>query len=202
VHLSADCPAPEHPGACEYRLNPAIDRCGVPGSLAERRPGAYTFDIETPNAERSLGPEYGEFIARLSAMEFHFLPANLKYDLGFAVATGLADCRLGALLARQVATELGFRARTRYGYFLAGPYLLWHHWIEILDGEWFAADPFWLATMARWQVPGSEAWPVTRSTQPLLWHPPDEEASRDFQYLLWHHGKPMRPAMMSSLRRG
>ncbi|MEV6927303.1 hypothetical protein AB0M46_22755 [Dactylosporangium sp. NPDC051485] len=198
VQLLAKCPEPGHAGACEYELNPAIGRCSVPGSLHERQAGRYTFQIETPNADHFLGPEHGEFVARMSAMEFHFIPPALTHDLDFATATGLADCRLGALLARQVATALGFEVRPRNGYFLAGPYMLWHNWIEILDGDWFAVDPFWLTTLARWQVPGIEAWPTVRSPQPLLWQPADEQDGRDFYYLLSHNGAPMRPAMMSA----
>ena len=128
-------------------------------------------------------------VSAAERLRFHFIPADLYSDLRFLQSTGLANCQSAALHLCQVAAEHGLAARPAMGLFVSVPFSVRHVWLEIAaDGAWRPADPFFLKTLAEWDVIGAQDCPLSRSPGfPLLRLA--ASALRDLPLIL-HNGDP------------
>jgi hypothetical protein len=204
VRLTAHCPQPGHPGECRFAVNPLLVSAAMPGSVRSEQPGVTTFDVHLADPDWYFGEPFSALIDRMTPLHFHVIPESLDCDLGFATATGLANCGLATRLTVHLAAEMDLPVRSVYGYFFTAPFLTWHTWCEFRCGErWIPADPFMLTALARWGVPGSERWAPNRSTGGLTWrlfvHNPDEPPARDF-HAATHDGVPAPVTLMSQER--
>jgi hypothetical protein len=173
--INAVCPAPDRPHPCRLRLDPLVAAAGVPGSV-RRSPRGFTVDVTSTPVDHLFGEPFTPLIERIRPVEFHLLPESLTTDVGFALHSGLADCRLATRLLVGLGRELAVPVRTAIGVLLTSPFPTWHSWVEFDTGDrWLAADPFLLNAFARWAVVDTAEWPMNRSPQGLLWRWHDDQ---------------------------
>jgi hypothetical protein len=103
-------------------------------------------------------------------MQFHLLPEALRGDTAFARQTGLADCKVAAMVLHEAAVDAGFESRIAAGYVLTGPYATWHAWFELRqDHEWVVADPFFIRSLHRWNGLDTGVWSTKQSPRAVYW---------------------------------
>lgn len=170
IKLTAFCPEPGHPGACDFVIDARLVEAIHPAPVWEAAPGSYAFDVCTVGRRWFFGEPYKVLMEAATTLVFHVLPPSLRGDLGFLRDTGLANCRLATPYLAELGEELGLRVRAVRGLFVAAPYSVRHSWIDIKTEQgWFAADPFLIGAFHRWGIVDRDRWPANRSPHGLLW---------------------------------
>lgn len=201
LEITASCPDPGHPGACDFTTVPALatGTDWVPvtdpasgndsGSLRESAPGVFAARCQLPSDTHVFDDERTELLSRVADWELYVLPDGIIEDEAFSRDTRLANCLIPTRMLLREAAERGLPARHGAGLLVAPPFTTLHHWIEFdLDGTWVPADPVLLGAFARWGMTDPGEWPWNRSVAgavlPLLTWPPEV-----FFPLVLHRGK-------------
>lgn len=181
-HDAASC------GDCAVSLSPLLIKAAPDLELAPHPSLDARFRLELCATPTVLPEPFVELMAPLSAVEWHLLPVELSYDLGFMHHTQLADCILASTYLTGTATAQGLRARTSFGLLVATPFSATHYWAEFYhDGEWLPADPLLLASLARWGLLNAAQWPVQLSPRGMFWRIHDGDTP-----LVSHNGSPAK----------
>jgi hypothetical protein len=169
IRIPLDCPAPSHSGECAFELDPALVQELGPNDIRPDGVEGFCLDVARgPLTPFHLGAEFDGLITDAAALHFHMLPNELTRDNGFVAETGLADCRSAS---RHLIRRGGWskdRVKALGGLFIGVPLPTWHIWLHVqVDGQWHSADPFLLATFARWGIVDPTRWPPGRSIDGL-----------------------------------
>lgn len=183
--IRASCPEPGHAGPCDFKLNPKFDDKIKVERISKQK---FEFQGRPISDSYDFGDSIEPIITEACRLQFHALPNELSYDMGFLNDSGLASCQSATLWLAQFATRHGIVARPAMGLFVSVPYSPQHIWLEIrVDDEWKHADPFFLNSLARWGLIRLSDWPLSRSPRfaifhlasdillegPLVWHQDD-----------------------------
>jgi hypothetical protein len=173
VRAVSKCPEPAHDGSCDVAPSRAVVDSGA--RVLECDSTGVTAEIHLPRIRQSLNSAIDPLVEIAAGLEFHFVPAELRTDVGFAMETGLADCGLGTavLLANGALTNHPLRRAS--GLIMSVPFMMKHSWLEIgVAGGWISIDPFFLISLARWRIIDSEAWPPGSPTGHVYWTLPEK----------------------------
>jgi len=109
-------------------------------------------------------------VSRVAAtIGFCLLPPALRCDTELVRRIGLSDCLTAAHLIVEEWSAAGLEARIGRGLLMSLPYSTPHTWPEVRVGErWVPADPLMLGLMRNFGGLDPAAWPVDRSTGPML----------------------------------
>jgi len=162
------CPEPGHDGVCRYEMTlpggELITRETVGGSVPD-----VTIEvvprIDWPEVPRGMWSP----LAKTAEINFMLLREEIRRDLDFVRASGLADCAGSALLVADEARSCDLPARASFGFVVAPPFGVEHYWTEFLvDGVWVPVDPVLIRQMVHWGVLDSDRWPPHRSIGALV----------------------------------
>ena len=192
------CPRPGHAGPCSFEFESSMSR--------QVRLGGVTPTIQFAGQPIADAYDFGESIAPLVSeaerLQFYKVPDELASDMKFLAETSLASCRSAALWLLRVAAQHGIDARLARGLFVSVPYSTSHLWLEIRTaGEWRHADPFFLHSLAHWDVVDLSEWPLARTPQHVLLHLASGPADQ-YIPMVWHQGEPLNhwPRAMRTVR--
>jgi hypothetical protein len=159
--LKASCPRPGHAGVCDFSISRLVEADFTPdGEAAD----TYTLRANLPPNAHELAGVLDPVVREARRLHFHQVPAQLSKDIGFVRDTGLAQCRTSTHYLVDVAARHGLTVRPAVGLFASAPFSIWHIWLEVLvDDEWHQADPFFLHTLAEWDVLDTGDWPLSCS---------------------------------------
>jgi hypothetical protein len=181
------CPQPGHGGECHYVL-------ALPGGeIVERRmPAGESPSVTVLVSPRVVWPEVPahlhDLLSSAGDLRFMMLPEDLRRDVGFLRASGLADCAGSTVLLADEARARGVTVRTSYGYIIAPPFAVEHSWAEVrVEDTWVPIDPVLICTMLSWGVLDPREWHPYRSVGPILSRVSDDEMP-----LTRHGGAPIR----------
>jgi hypothetical protein len=186
--FSVTCPRPGHAGPCSFSFHPLIEaRTGAKQDSA----GNFSFLARPVLDRHDFGAAFAPVVAEATRLRFHRLPHELYSDLAFLRDSGLANCQSATLRLLEVAAEHGLTARPVVGLFVSVPFSMRHVWIDVrVEDGWVPADPFFLHTLARWDVVSPADWPVSCSPR-LAVVPLASPALMDLPVLL--HGDEAAP---------
>jgi hypothetical protein len=164
--LKTSCQSPGHAGPCDFRFEPHIEEAF---QLKEIAPGMLQFRSSPLLDTYDFGGLLSPLIDEVQTLDFHRVPSVLARDIGFLRETRLAHCQSAALYLIEVAAKQGIDAQFCTGLFISTPFTVPHVWLEIrIDDEWKQADPFFLNTLAQWEVVDPDDWSLSQSPR-LAW---------------------------------
>ncbi|OON81417.1 hypothetical protein B1H18_08865 [Streptomyces tsukubensis] len=170
MQMSWSCPIPGHAGDCDFSLSPRIEGQAEATISSERSGWKASLDVRLLNDEHVFQDEISALVQESKNLHFHRLIPELAEDMGFLREHRIADCRSGSIHLAGVAAEAGLVVRQASGYFVGVPFLVPHIWLDVdVNGQWIAADPFFLQTLAHWGVVEPHVWPPERSPRNVLW---------------------------------
>lgn len=168
MQFQTRCPQPGHAPTCHYAmalpggdvLERVVDAGAPPGAAVEVSPVIDWPDL--PHQARAAVDE-------LRDLQFVALREPIRWDTDFIRRSGLADCAGGATLLADAAARRGIPARRSFGYIVAPPFAVEHHWTELsVSGVWVPVDPVLIRNMVKWRVLDPVEWPPYRSIGPLV----------------------------------
>lgn len=188
VRSASKCPHPKHESGCDVRPSTLLAAAG--GYGIECDPSGVTAQVHLAVYN---GPAIGHLIAPLvqlaGDLTFHYLPAELASDIGFAAETGLADCRLASHLLAANSAIIDLPVRIARGLIMGVPFLLAHEWVEVKVGrKWVSIDPFFLDALARWRIIDSQSWPSDKPVGEVYWPFHETDSVSDIS-LVTDHGR-------------
>lgn len=161
--VRAACPLIGHLGPCDFKVNQKFEENTRLKTISAR---VFQFQGNLVSEAYDFGDSIEPIIAEARRLQFHAMPNPANYDMKFLNDSGLATCQSAAVWLTQVAARHGIDARPANGLFVSVPYSVQHVWLEIRVGdEWKHADPFFLNSLARWELIRLADWPLTRSPQ-------------------------------------
>ncbi|WP_405825415.1 hypothetical protein OG241_48485 [Streptomyces sp. NBC_01390] len=172
VQISWSCPVPEHAGdcGCEFTMSPRIESQSAGLAVYDSSGWNADLNIQLLNDDHIFQDGFAALVEEAEKLHFHRLSRELAQDMDFLCEHRIADCRSASIHLAGVAAEAGLVVRQASGYFVGTPFLVPHIWLDVdVNGQWIAADPFFLQTLARWGVVNPEDWPTTRSPRNVLW---------------------------------
>ncbi len=157
-------------GLDDLVLDRRVVDAACPGTVTRAPDGAFLLQVNLDNRAFTFGPTFDPFFDQAGGIRFHLLPEPLQEDIGFAREHRLADCKLATRFLVHQGRAMGMPVRSSEGLFVAGPYAIWHAWIELsVAGEWIPADPFFLRVLAGWGFVDPAVWTPSRSPRFVLW---------------------------------
>jgi hypothetical protein len=182
------CPHPGHAGPCDFEFNSKLKSDLEMQNISQ---GAFRFRGSLVSEEYDFGASIDAIITEAFRLEFHWLPPELFHDMKFLNDSGLANCQSATRWLAEVAAHHDIQARPAIGLFVSVPYSVRHVWLQIRVGDdWKHADPFFLNSLARWEIIQRDDWPLSRSPQSAVFHlasgPLIDEP------MVWHQGEWMR----------
>jgi hypothetical protein len=157
-------------GRDDLVLDRRVVGAACPGSVTREPDGAFRLQVHLDNRAFTFGPDFDPLFDQGAGIRFHLLPEPLQEDIGFAREHRLADCKLATRFLVHQGRAMGVPVRGSEGLFVAGPYAIWHAWIELgVAGEWIPADPFFLRVLAGWGFVDPAVWTPSRSPRFVLW---------------------------------
>lgn len=201
IRSASSCPEPRHDGDCDIRPSPVLTAIGNADHV-ECDAGGVTVQVHLGGRP---GDPVGKFIAPLTelacGLTFHYLPEELRNDLGFAMATGLADCHLSSRLLASNARLVDHPVRMVAGIIMSVPFLITHEWIQLeINGHWISLDPFFLNSLARWQIIDSEIWPPDLPVDDVYWRFPGAASFGEICLVTDHGRNSQGPARILNWR--
>jgi hypothetical protein len=187
VRISWSCPVPEHTGdcGCDFTMSPRIESRSAGLAAHDSSDWNVDLDVQLSNDDHVFQDGLAALVEEAEKLHFHRLSRELAQDMDFLREHRIADCRSASIHLADVAAEAGLVVRQASGYFVGAPFLVPHIWLDVdVNGQWIAADPFFLQTLARWGVVNPEDWPPTRSPRNVLWR----IRSDHFEEPLMQHG--------------
>jgi hypothetical protein len=164
--VQPSCPS-GHDGPCLVEADPMLH--DLPG-YATAPGGAFRLTRQVRGGKTGEFPEIAAFADLVREVKFHLLPDELSDDNGFLRESGLADCELASTFLVGQAAAYGLTVRRSFGLFLAVPYSIPHHWIDIrLDGEWRQFDPHLLNFLTGQGLLPPGEWPAHRCVGDIAW---------------------------------
>jgi len=164
------CPELGHEGGCHFTpVGEALRSIGE-GGWSSMHEGSKRIEVHLEDGDHYFDDRFTPVLDEAQRMIFHKLPWQLSHDLGFLSEAGLADCGLATRRLLRIAMETDLIARPACGFFVGAPFPAPHMWLEIhSNGEWRAADPFFLNTLHNWGIMDPNSWPIRRSPRHVLW---------------------------------
>lgn len=164
------CPAPGHPGACDFTLNPESANTPEVLEASRQSDNGYALRLRLSRLERCFAGDQLAVIAEAASIAYHVLPLGIRADADFVARTRIADCRFASAYLVEQARAAGLEVRRSAGFLISAPYATEHSWVDFLvDGEWLPADPVLISALARWGVVSEARWPVRRALCGVLW---------------------------------
>jgi hypothetical protein len=163
------CPVPGHESDCDFLLR-TPDETTLP---VRRRPDSDDAVHSTTVRLRNDWPDAPAAVRALIDEVSHIqqvrLPEILRWDTGFALASGIGDCASIARLLTERGRARGLAVRLRYGLVVAPPYSTQHFWAEFLvEDRWVPYQPGLVNALIRWGVVAPDGWPAHRSPGAIL----------------------------------
>lgn len=179
------CPTPKHDGSCDIAPSPMLGNSGA--QILECDASGVTADVRLPDVRQSIAATVEPLIRLAGGLTFHNLPNELSRDIGFAMNTGLADCRLSTAVLVANGDRIDRPLRAASGMIMSVPFIMRHTWVEInVAGDWLSIDPFFLIALARWRIIDPLVWPADTPIGHIYW-PLAGDSSGD-HFLTVDHG--------------